>query len=260
MALTKEQIQSVEDTIRNSLRNRFQTYNPEPAVMPFHTRLLGKDRLALYSFIHSLNTNFGTTIFEPVAVSLASSKFKVAKLQMKSGKQISEQAQYEIQKIMDDLTAANNKPDKQKEIEIIRKVCQKGEMRTVKPTRVDVYLESNDGEIYLFDIKTAKPNKGGFKEFKRTLLEWVATVLSENPKAKINTLIAIPYNPYEPKPYSRWTMAGMLDLEEELKVAEEFWDFLGGKGAYDDLLGCFERVGIELRQEIDDYFKRFDKG
>jgi type II restriction enzyme len=259
MALTKEQIQSVEDTIRNSLRNRFQTYNPEPAVMPFHTRLLGKDRLALYSFIHSLNTNFGTTIFEPVAVSLASSKFKVAKLQMKSGTQISEQAQYEIQKIMDDLTAANNKPDKQKEIELIRKVCQKGEMRTVKPTRVDVYLESNDGEIYLFDLKTAKPNKGGFKEFKRTLLEWAATVLSENPKAKINTLIAIPYNPYEPKPYSRWTMAGMLDLEEELKVAEEFWDFLGGKGAYDDLLGCFERVGIELRQEIDDYFKRFDK-
>ena len=27
--------------------------------MPFHTRLLGKDRLALYSFIHSLNTNKG---------------------------------------------------------------------------------------------------------------------------------------------------------------------------------------------------------
>jgi type II restriction enzyme len=148
MALSKEQIQLVEDTIRNSLRKRFKTYNPEPAVMPFHTRLLGKDRLALYSFIHSLNTNFGTTIFEPVAVSLASGRFKVAKLQMKSGTKISEQAQYEIQKIMDELTAANKKPDKQKEVEIIRKVCQKGEMRTVKPTRVDVYLESNDSEIY----------------------------------------------------------------------------------------------------------------
>ena len=70
-----------------------------------------------------------TTIFEPVAVSLASSRFKVAKLQIKSGTQISEQAQYEIQKIMDELTAANKKPDKQKELEIIRKVCKKGEMR-----------------------------------------------------------------------------------------------------------------------------------
>lgn len=258
MALSKEQIKLVEDTVKNSLRNRFNTYNPEPATMPFHTRLLGKDRLALYSFIHSLNTNFGTTIFEPVAVSLASRRFKVAKHQIKSGTQISTKAQFEIQKIIDELTAANKNPDKQKEIEIIRRVCQKGEMRTVKPTRVDVYLESNEGEIYLFDIKTAKPNKGGFKEFKRTLLEWSATVLSENPKAKINTLIAIPYNPYEPKPYSRWTMAGMLDLENELKVAEEFWDFLGGKGAYDDLLACFERVGIELRSEIDEYFERFN--
>ena len=258
MALSKQQIKLVEDTVKNSLRNRFNTYNPEPATMPFHTRLLGKDRLALYSFIHSLNTNFGTTIFEPVAVSLASRRFKVAKHQIKSGTQISTKAQFEIQKIIDELTAANKNPDKQKEIEIIRRVCQKGEMRTIKPTRIDVYLESNEGEIYLFDIKTAKPNKGGFKEFKRTLLEWSATVLSENPKAKINTLIAIPYNPYEPKPYSRWTMAGMLDLENELKVAEEFWDFLGGKGAYDDLLACFERVGIELRSEIDEYFERFN--
>ncbi len=203
MALTKEQIKSVEETIKQSLLNRFKTYNPEPAVMPFHTRLLGKDRLALYAFIHSLNTSFGTSIFEPVAVSLALTRFKSAKLQTRSGSQISTQAQYEIQKIMDGLTSADRRPDKQEEIEIIREVCQEGEIRTVKPTRVDVYLEDDKGEIYLIDIKTAKPNKGGFKEFKRTLLEWTATALLENPDTNINTLIAIPYNPYEPKPYSR---------------------------------------------------------
>lgn len=50
----------------------------------------------------------------------------------------------------------------------------------------------------------------------------------------------------------------MLDLENELKVAKEFWDFLGGKDAYEDLLDCFERVGIELRSEIDEYFKKFE--
>jgi hypothetical protein len=57
----------------------------------------------------------------------------------------------------------------------------------------------------------------------------------------------------------RWTLKGMLDLEEELKVADEFWDFLGGDGAYQDLLGCFERVGLELRPEIDRYFEKFGK-
>ncbi len=44
-----------------------------------------------------------------------------------------------------------------------------------------------------------------------------------------------------------------------MKVAEEFWDFLGGKGAYKDLLDCFEKVGIELRPEIDKYFSNFQR-
>lgn len=89
MALTKQQIQQVEAVLRNSLRNKFQNYNPEPAVMPFHTRLLGKDRMALFSFIHSLNTNFGTSIFEPVALVLASTTFKEAKSQATAGTQMS---------------------------------------------------------------------------------------------------------------------------------------------------------------------------
>jgi type II restriction enzyme len=257
MALSKEQIKNVEDVLKASLRNKFQNYKPEPASMPFHTRLLGKDRLALYAFIHSLNTNFGTSIFEPVGLALAQIHFKQANSQAVAGDRISTGAQAEIQKIIDGLTTATSSPSKKEEIERIRKVCQTGEMIKVKPTKVDLMFESKDGAYYLFDIKTAKPNAGGFKEFKRTLLEWVAVILANNPKADVNTFIAIPYNPYEPEPYTRWTMRGMLDLENELKVADEFWDFLGGKNTYKDLLDCFERVGIELRGEIDAYFKRF---
>lgn len=257
MPLTNKQIQGIEETLRVSLRNKFEKYNPEPAVMPFHTRLLGKDRLALYSFIHSLNTSFGTSIFEPVALALGKTRFDNANNQVTAGKFISKKAEEVIQDIMNNLIAGRTKPNKEEEIERIRKVCQEGEMIEIKPTKVDVYFSNDDNTFYLFDIKTAKPNMGGFKEFKRTLLEWVAVTLSENPTANINTLIAIPYNPYEPKPYSRWTMAGMLDLEKELKVAEEFWDFIGGEGAYKDLLDCFESVGIEMRDEIDEYFSRF---
>nr|WP_275897267.1 TdeIII family type II restriction endonuclease [Helicobacter suis] len=37
----------------------------------------------------------------------------------------------------------------------------------------------------------------------------------------------------------------MLDLKYELKVAKEFWDFLGGEGSYELLLNAFEQAGIE---------------
>lgn len=111
----------------------------------------------------------------------------------------------------------------------------------------------------LLDIRTAKPNSGGFKEFKRTLLEWVATTLAANPTSNVQTIIAIPYISYEPQPYKRWTMRGMLDLDNELTVAAEFWDFLGGQGAYFNLLDIFERIGLELRPEIDAYFVKYNR-
>ena len=256
MTLTKEQIKKIEDTIKESLRNKFLIYKPETNNMPFHYRLLGKDRMALFSFIHSLNTTFGTSIFEPVAETLASLRFPIAQKQFVVGDKITEQAQLEIQHIMNELTIGKN-PNKVEEIERIRKVAISGKINKLKTVKVDLYVKSNDGAIHLFDLKTVKPNISNFKDFKRTILEWIAIYLLQYPYAKINSYIAIPYNPYEPKPYERWTLKGMLDLDNELKVAEEFWDFLGGKGAYLELLDCFERVGIELRPEIDKYFSKF---
>lgn len=91
--------------------------------------------------------------------------------------------------------------------------------------------------------------------FKRKMLEWVAIRGAINPEPKkIYTGLAIPYNPYEPQPYDRWTFQGMFDWSNEIKVAEEFWDFLGGKNTYEELLQVFEDVGIELRPEIDARF------
>jgi hypothetical protein len=257
MALIEQQISNVETVLKTSLRHKFQSYNPEPASMPFHTRLLGKDRMALFSFIHSLNTNFGTSIFEPVAKAIAVANFQSALSHQVAGTKISSQAHNVIQNIMDNLATANSTPDKPTEINAIRAVCRQGQMRKVKLTKVDIKLVAHDETIYLFDLKTVKPNIGGFKEFKRTLLEWVAATLADSPLANVQTIIAIPYNPYDPQPYNRWTMRGMLDLQNELKVAEEFWDFLGGQGTYQQLLDIFERVGIELRPEIDEYFARY---
>ena len=256
MSLTKGQLEQIENVIKDSLRKKFQNYNPETKNMPFHYRLLGKDRMALFSFIHSLNTTFGTSIFEPVAETLASINFKEAKKQYVLGTQISEKAQLEIQHIINELSTGKN-PDKIEEIKRIKKIATTGKMNRLKTVKVDLFLKDSDGNIHLFDLKTAKPNISAFKGFKRTLLEWVAIYLADNPDANVHSYIAIPYNPYEPKPYERWTLKGMFDLKYELKVAEEFWDFLGGTGAYEELLNCFERVGIELRPEIDEYFEKF---
>lgn len=77
--------QAIKNRLIHALRNKFENYKPEGNYMPFHTRLLGKDRMALYSFIQSLNTNFGTSIFEPVAEELGLNKFDNIKQQVSAG-------------------------------------------------------------------------------------------------------------------------------------------------------------------------------
>ena len=82
--------------------------------------------------------------------------------------------------------------------------------------------------------------------------------LSQDKNAQVYTRIAIPYNPYHPEPYERWTLKGLFDLERgEILVGKEFWNFVAGDDIYEELLDIFQEAGEELRQEIDEKFAKF---
>ena len=248
---------AVEETIREAIIGKLNSYNPEPAVMPFQVRLLGRDRLALYSFIHSLSTTFGTSIYEPVAKAIAINRFDYVVTQAEAPKEMSIHTRQVIDDIIRRLEASTIEANRDEHHTEIRAASNESAERTrVRLTKIDVLLRQGNS-LFLIDIKTAKPNVSGFQKYKRTLLDWMGAFLDKDKSLSIYPIIAIPYNPYEPEPYQRWTMRGMLDIQNELKVAEEFWDFLGGVGTYDKLLDCFERVGIGLRDEIDGYFAQF---
>lgn len=258
MGFSKEKKELIVSVLKDSIESKFKNYNPETKHMPFHYRLLGKDRMALFSFIHSLNTTFGTSIYEPVAIALAKDKFKNTQKGATPNNVVSSEAHSVIQNILDGISVGDRNPDKLKELEEIRSVSISDNMNNVNLTQIDVRLQDHDGVIYFIDFKTVKPNIGGFQKLKRTLLEWAAAEMARNPEATIKTMLGIPYNPYHPKQYQRWTMQGMFDLKEEILVAENLWDFIGGDGSYDALLDCFEQAGIELRATMDDYFSRFN--
>ena len=247
----------IEHTIELALRKKLQNYNPEPSHMPFHTRLLGQDRMALYSFIHSLSTNFGTAIFEKVAEEIAHGIFDHVESQYEIKGEFSSGAQEAIMNIMNGLSDGSRNPNHSEEIVQIRAASRVGEVVKKKLRKVDIYLTEKKTR-YLVDLKTAKPNIAGFEKHKQDMLEWAAAILHQDPEVDVRTKIAIPYNPYEPRSYNRWTMRGMLEIESQsqLMVGDEFWNFLaGGESVYLELLDCFERVGCSMRDEIDDHFR-----
>ncbi len=259
MALTQAQKTAVKKIIVDALLAKLQNYNPKADAKPFHAHLLGKDRLALASFIQSCYTNFGTTIFEVIAEEIAKPKFKCTR-DVSPPCILSSNAELVISDIMNKLSRKVVLPNQEAEIQRIRDVCQLGEPVEKNLTKHDLFLESREtGDIYLIDLKTVKPNKGQFIGFKKTLLEWYAVYLYETPATIVRGIIAPPYNPYDPKPYNVSTAKGIMDLGKDLRAAEQFWDFLGGPDTYTDLLGCFRRAGVATRDKVDERLAQFNQ-
>ncbi len=251
MGLTKKQQEEIKQYLIEKIRKKLENYRPETKAMPFHYRLLGKDRMALFSFIHSVNTMLGQSIFEHIGKLIAKAKQKEAIDQYKGLEGFISKEAVLTDQIMRDLRAARRTPNKEKETEEILVVASKGDLGRKLKKRVDLFVKTQDGTEYYFELKSAKPNINEFTGIKRQLLEWIALRGSEEKGVRIKTIVAIPYNPYEPEPYERWTLQGLFDLKEEVLVGEEFWNFLGGKNTYHDLLSVFEKAGLELYDEID---------
>ena len=71
MALNKKQHNEIKQYLVQKIRQKLEIYDPETNSMPFHYRLLGKNRMALFSFVHSVNTMLGQSIFEHVGKIIA---------------------------------------------------------------------------------------------------------------------------------------------------------------------------------------------
>jgi len=139
MGISTQQRNEIEQLLKQQIHRKLAEYTPETTYMPFHTRLLGKDRMALFSFIHSINTTLGTSVFEQVAAIIAKPYYRRAINQYKDfNDTISPDAHAIIQSIIDDLRVARKKPDKVEEINQILAIAQNGILRKQKRPRIEL--------------------------------------------------------------------------------------------------------------------------
>jgi len=252
MALTKRQIDEIKDLLRGKIDEKLKNYVRETSSMPFLAKLMqDSEKVASYSFIHSLATTLGMSIYEKISEIVASTTYDIVKTGYDVEGELSDKENAIISQILQEIKNGTRKTNKEQEIKEILG-CKPNKGRKVK-IRADLFLKKGNEEYYI-EIKTAKPNIDVFAKSKEKLLQWVALR-----KKIVNTLIAIPYNPYHPEPYSRFTMQGYLDEEKELYVADKFWEILGGKGAYKEVLDIFDEVGKEFKEKIQNKIKEVAK-
>jgi hypothetical protein len=257
MALSTEIKNKIAKLLCSTVREKLRTYEPETVHMPFHHRLLGKDRYAMFSFMQSMNTTFGISIWEQIAVILSKGAGAYAEKQHKLLGEIDSKTEKLIGDMHYKLRKGEIIANKLDEVKQIRNTIKTGEEKNDIDSVVDLFIKIKAQENY-FDITSAKPNMKEFVALKLKLMRWIALRLSQDQKAEVITRLAIPYNPYHPEPYERWTLKGLYDLDRnEILVGEEFWNFVAGSNIYEELLDIFQKTGAELRDEIDRKFAQF---
>ena len=73
MALSQNQRDRVKSLLTEKIEDKLKQYGRETTSMPFLARLIqDNEKIAAYSFIHSLATTLGMSIYENVSVIIAS--------------------------------------------------------------------------------------------------------------------------------------------------------------------------------------------
>jgi len=246
MALSENQKDKIKNLLVRKIEHKLERYSRESFSMPFLVRLIqDSEKVAAYSFIHSVSTTLGMSIYEEVSKIIAEESSEECFTKYDLGGVISKEQKIVIEEIVRRLRNKERRVNHEEEIRLVLSASAK-EGKIQKEGRIaDLYL-LREGIEHFFEIKTVKPNIDVFTKSKVKLLEWIA-----RRRKKVRVFLALPYNPYYPHSYERFTEQGLLEKGKELLVGDEYWDFLGGKGTFIQLLDLFDLVGKKFKEKIE---------
>ncbi|MEK7564859.1 MAG: TdeIII family type II restriction endonuclease [Patescibacteria group bacterium] len=245
MALSNTQKSKISALLERKIEDKLRRYTRETSSMPFLARLIqDSEKVAAYSFIHSVATTLGMSIYEHISVILAEETATECFRNYDVGGVISREQKSVIDDIVRKLRNGEREVNNTQEIKLVLNASAKDGKAQKEGKIADFYMK-RDGREYYFEIKTVKPNIDVFTKSKTKLLEWVA-----RRRSPIKVFLAFPYNPYHPQPYERFTEQGVLDRGKEFLIGKEYWDFLGGENTFEELLSLFDNIGKKFKEKI----------
>jgi Type II restriction endonuclease, TdeIII len=214
---------------------------------PFQAAIIPSELIRINQFERGLSTRLGNTL-EECARLIALEYHQDARrgYDIKAEVSIAAFAEAERQKEKYESRANRQKP-KQSFEEMIAAVlnARRSDDLETKTVRADLYILTNDGTEFLFEIKAPKPNKGQCLEVTQRLLR--LHLLRGANRPQVQAYYAMPYNPYgATKADYKWSQTlNYLPFNEAVVIGNEFWSIVGGATAYEELLDIYLEVGRE---------------
>ena len=120
MSLTATQSTQIKNLLQSKINEKLKNYVRETSSMPFLAKLMqDSEKVAAYSFIHSLATTLGMSIYEKVSEIVASSRYDVVKTGYDVEGEISNEENTKISQILQEVENGTRKANKEQEIKDI---------------------------------------------------------------------------------------------------------------------------------------------
>lgn len=237
-AIRDEIKQILLSCVENAIKRTNKKIQANSSPKPFHTALLTPDIVRISSFERSFSTSFGQMPIEKISRLVAIDNEFEASLQKESMVNIYKGAVDEVERICSALRSGNQKPNWEKEIQTISSFT-KGDT-VVRRVITDLYLKKFGVEHFI-SIKTVSPNLDQSEIAKKDML----LLKAEN--KEYQTYFGLYYNPSGPlrSDYKHSFPMKIFNMHTDscVLIGRDYWNFLGGEGAYEELIEIFTEVG-----------------
>lgn len=226
-----------------SRKRRMDEFFQKALKKPFHVLFFPQKAIVVSQLERSLTRAIGQEFYTGIAKVVAEEKFKDVRRDHTIKGVVDTGMMRKLDDIIELLDRGRRRPDHDTElVEMSR--SKTGIPRNVTVT-ADLYIGDFEGAPLCLEFKTPWPKKEDCVRSKKRIVLFKLIHANERSQA----YIAFPYNPFDSWDKWHWTAPLIFD-RDEVKIAEEAWDMLGGSGTFKSLMRLSSEVGEEIREEV----------
>ena len=213
---------------------------------PFHRLFFNNEGIAAARAERSIVTTMGASLYPRLAVAVASDRFRDVKVEHTIVGEVNDDACNLLERIVTELRSPvrsrrdRRAPNRDAELRDITDTLG-GRPRRVSAT-ADLYIGDFTGGPLFVELKTPLPNLDIAAESKRKFLYFLA-IMDRKGVSGAKAFLGLTYNPFITRSgYNHSFTRRVMDMEKEVLIGSELWDYIGGAGTYDELLTIIEEI------------------
>ncbi len=213
---------------------------------PFHRLIFSDEALVAARTERSIVTNMGRGLYPKIAEAVSKDRFSDVALERTVEGELNDAACNLIEQIVTELRAPRrgnpNHRVPNRDTELNDVINSRGGGSSIRSSKADLYIGDFPGGPLFMELKTPRPNLDIASESKRKMLYFLAMMDRQRVEGA-KALMGLTYNPFVTrKAYNHPFTKQIMDIDNEVLMGSETWDYIGGSGTYDELLEIIAEI------------------